>query len=190
MKSALLVIDVQKIYTDSESELFCENADETVSKINSLIENSKDSEVIYVKHVHKKDGTDLGRMYDYYEEEAEEFDFIEDTADVEFDNNLKMLNNSKQITKTRYSSFQGTDLDSYLKGKKIDKVIVCGFMTKFCCESTEREAHDKDYYVDFIIDATGTPGTENYDQVKIREMVGELLDEGFARVMPIEDYLS
>ena len=190
MKTAVLVIDVQNIYTKSESELYCEDAQQTVSKINELIESHKDSEIIYVKHMHKADGSDLGRMYDYYEEEAEEFDFVEGTEDVEYDSTLKILENSKHIIKNRYSAFQYTDLDDYLKEKEIEKLVICGFMTNFCCESTARDAHDKDYYVDFIIDATGTPGTENYGQTEIREFVGELLDEGFARVMSLEEYIN
>lgn len=190
MKNALLIIDVQKIYTVSESEMYCKDAQETVSKINKLIENNNDSEVIYIRHIHKEDGSDLGRMYDYYEEGVDEFEFVEGTDEVEYDDNLKVLDNCKHIVKTRYSAFQGTDLELYLKGKGIDKVIICGFMTNFCCESTARDAHDKDYYVDFVIDATGTPGTDNYDQDEIRKVVGELLDEGFARVMTVEDLLN
>jgi nicotinamidase-related amidase len=178
MKNALLVIDVQKIYTDPDLELYCKNAKETVNMINSLIKNNNNSEIIYIRHIHRENGSDLGRMYDYYEESVDEFSFVENSKEVEFDNNLKILKSSKHIIKTRYSSFQGTDLDTYLKGKNIDKVTVCGFMTGFCCESTAREAHDRGYFVDFITDATGTPQIGNYNQDEIRKMTSNVLDEG------------
>ena len=39
-------------------------------------------------------------------------------------------------------------------------------MTNFCCESTARYAHDVDFHVDFISDATGTPGTDNLSEAR------------------------
>ena len=63
-------------------------------------------------------------------------------------------------------------------------------MTNFCCESTARDALDLDYYVDFVVDATGTPGTDNYDEEEIRIIVGELLSAGFANVYSTKNYLK
>jgi len=63
-------------------------------------------------------------------------------------------------------------------------------MTNFCCESTARDALDRDFYVDFVIDATGTPGTEKFNQKQVRDIVGELLAAGFARVMTAKEILS
>ena len=37
MKSALLVIDAQKVYTNKKSELFCKDSTRTIERINSLI---------------------------------------------------------------------------------------------------------------------------------------------------------
>lgn len=72
----------------------------------------------------------------------------------------------------------------------VDRVVVCGFMTNFCCDSTTRDAHDLDYFVDFIVDATGTPGTADLDQAKIRKVVTRLLAEGYAEVFSTKDYLK
>jgi nicotinamidase-related amidase len=83
-----------------------------------------------------------------------------------------------------------TKLGGLLKKLKVNRVVVCGFMTNFCCESTARDALDLDYYVDFIVDATGTPGTDKYNEQKIRSIVAELLGAGFARITNTEDYLS
>ena len=38
IKSTLLVVDAQCIYTDKSSEMHCQKADDTVSKINKLIQ--------------------------------------------------------------------------------------------------------------------------------------------------------
>ena len=92
--------------------------------------------------------------------------------------------------KNRYSAFAGTDLDQRLRSAKVTRVAICGFMTNFCCESTARDAHDRDYFVDFVLDATGTPGTDNLDEARVREIVGELLGAGFSNVMSTRSHLG
>jgi len=191
MKKALLVIDVQNIYTNRDSELFCRDSKKTTERINQIITGfeSKKLPIIYVRHIHKEDGSDLGRMFDY-SGEFEGFNFKENSIDVEFDSNLVQVENSYKIVKKRYSAFERTDLDQYLKKNNIERIVIVGFMTNFCCESTAREAHDKDYYVDFVIDATGTPGTDNLDEKEIRKIVAELLKSGFATIYKTKDYIN
>jgi nicotinamidase-related amidase len=192
MKTALLVIDPQKIYTDEESEMFCADAAATIKRINSLLENavSKKQLVVLIRHVHKGDGSDVGRLFDFTGEAEEDFNFKENSVEVEYDHRLARPDSAVELTKNRYSAFAGTSLAKTLDKYKIEKVVVCGFMTNFCCESTARDALDRDYYVDFIVDATGTPGTENYDEAEIRTIVKELLSAGFANVYSTKTYLK
>jgi nicotinamidase-related amidase len=192
MKKALIVIDVQKIYTDEESELYCEDSAKTLENINKIIsEFEKGKEPIYlIRHVHKVDGSDLGRMFDFSGEPEEDFNFKEDSDEVEYDDRLIKSKNFIEIIKNRYSAFEGTDLEKHLKKAKVEGIVICGFMTNFCCESTARSAHDKDYFVDFVLDATGTPGTDNIDEKEMRIFVGECLENGFSRVMSTEDFIS
>ncbi len=191
MKTALLVIDAQRIYTDKGSELYCSDSIQTTKRINKLIDSFKKSGelVVYVRHVHKKDGTDLGNLWNHKGGPIEDFQFKEGSSDVEYTESLHRIEGAPEITKTRYSSFPGTTLASILADAEIQRVAICGFMTNFCCESTAREALDRNFFVDFIVDATGSPGTENYDESRIREIVGELLSAGFSRVFSTKDYL-
>jgi len=192
MNTALLVIDAQRIYTDSESEMCCSDARGTVRRINSLIEryDAERLPIFLVRHVHKADGSDLGRMFDFSGEQEPEFNFREGTPEVEYDPQTTRPRSPIEIVKNRYSAFAGTDLDQRLRAAKVDRVAICGFMTNFCCESTARDAHDRDYFVDFIIDATGTPGTDNFDEAKTREIVAELLGAGFSQVMTTRSHLA
>ena len=192
MKKALLVIDAQRIYTSRESELYCKDSRSTIARINSLVERFQRDKapVIYIRHMHKKDGSDLGRMFDYTGEPEDDFNFKEDSEEVEYDVNLIRDNNSVEIIKNRYSAFAGTSLHSTLKKAAVTQVVICGFMTNFCCESTARDAHDLDYFVNFVVDATGTPGTDNLDEKQIRKLVSELLSAGFSQVMSTTKFLK
>lgn len=192
MSKALVVIDVQNIYTNPESELFCVDSKATVKRINQIIESfeRKKLPIAYVKHVHKKDGSDLGRLFDFAGE-FEDFNFKEGSDEVNYDPNLKVVTGSYEFTKNRYSSFTGTGLNEFLKKNKIDTVVIVGFMTNFCCESTTRDAHGLDYFVDFITDATGAPAiNEKLDEKEIRKIVAEFMGAGFARVYDTADYLK
>jgi nicotinamidase-related amidase len=192
MSTALLVIDAQKIYTSPDSEMYCKDSKSTMKKINSLIGvfQLAKNPIIFVRHMHKRDASDLGRMFDYSGEPEEDFNFKEGSEEVEYDDNLIKPAKGSEIVKNRYSAFIGTDLEPKLKTAKVDTVVICGFMTNFCCESTARDAHDRDYFVDFIVDATGTPGTDGMDEREIRKVVGELLEAGFARVKTTKKYLK
>ena len=189
---ALLVIDPQKIYTDPESEMSCSDATETIKRINKLIEHATTNKqlVILIRHVHKRDGSDLGRLFDFTGEAEEDFNYKEGSDEVEYDERLTYPKSAIELTKNRYSAFAGSDLAKTLNKHKIEKVVICGFMTNFCCESTARDALDHDYYVDFIADATGTPGTDNFNEKDIRDIVSKLLAAGFANVHTTKDSLK
>jgi nicotinamidase-related amidase len=192
MKPALLVIDPQRVYTDKNSELYCQSSSTVIKKINQLIAyfQAQNIAVIFIRHVHKNDGSDLGRMFDFSGEFDGEFNFKEGSAEAQYDPRLLFPAEKVDIVKTRYSAFKNTDLNNLLKRMNIDTVVICGFMTNFCCDSTAREAHDLDYFVDFIVDATGTPGTDKMDEKQVRIAVGEFLASGFARVLSTNKYIK
>jgi len=191
MKQSLLVIDAQKVYTEQNSELFCRSSDKTLQKINRLIDyfEKKGLPIFMIRHVHALDGSDTGRLFDYAGD-VDDFNFKEGSREVEYSTGLTRPHDAIELVKTRYSSFQKTKLDELLHKHKIERVVICGFMTNFCCESTAREAHDRDYYVTFVLDATGCPDLQGLKQERIRDIVGKLLEAGFATVVDTDTYLD
>lgn len=188
---ALIVLDPQLVYTNPESELFCKNSDKTIGQINRLIDRFVDDKkpVVLVRHVHARDGSDLGRMFDFAGP-ADEFNFKEGSEEVEFDPRLRRPDDAHEIVKQRYSALQGTALAQYLSRKGINHLVICGFMTNFCCESTARDAHDRDFFVTFVPDACGSPDLPDMNQEKIRKVVSAFLEGGFAIVQDTDDFLG
>src|SRR5947207_4541849 len=121
--TALIIIDAQKIYTDRRSELYSKDANDTIKKINALIGAFQKNRqpIFFIRHIHKLDGSDLGRMFDFTGE-AEEFNFKDGSPEVEYDDKLKRPPAAQEIAKNRYSAFVGTDLDKRLKHAGIDTV--------------------------------------------------------------------
>jgi nicotinamidase-related amidase len=191
-RRALLVIDAQNVYTAAGSPLFCPDSAATVQRINRLIRSFQSSgqPIVLIRHVHRADGSDLGRMFDFLGAWDGNFNFKEGTDEVEYDKNLIRPASAKEIAKNRYSSFVNTGLHRELQDAGVDRVVICGFMTNFCCDTSARDAHDLDYYVDFVLDATGTPGTANMDEEAVRKAEADFMQGGFARVMTTEDFLN
>ena len=190
MKRALVVIDVQKIYCLEDSDYFVEKTETIVKNINSLIKCFEKNEemIIYINHEHSIDGTDSGRMFDFAGE-SEDIEFKRGSKEAEKMDSLYIAENSYEIIKTRYDAFIGTELEDILKENDIEKLVICGFMTNFCCESTARHAHDIDYYVDFVVDAMGTPGTEKFSPEETTKSTVATMESGFAVVVCTEDII-
>ncbi|MDO9084880.1 MAG: isochorismatase family cysteine hydrolase [Anaerolineaceae bacterium] len=49
------------------------------------------------------------------------------------------------LNKTHYSAFWKTDLETTLKEKQVDSVIVCGYMAEYCVLSTLRGAAERGF---------------------------------------------
>jgi len=189
--SALLVIDAQKIYSLKHSKLKVENVEIIVKNINKIIKyfENKSMPIIYIRHMHNSNGSDAGRMYDFTGE-MEEIGFIKGSAEIEYINDLIKVKDSYEIIKNRYNAFFKTKLANILNRLNINHVVIIGFMTTFCCESTARDAHDRDYYVDFIIDATGTPDLERLNQDQIKFASTQTLSVGYANILKTEEFLN
>ena len=59
------------------------------------------------------------------------------------------------------SSFVGTDLEAWLRKNTIDTIVISGYMTQNCCDTTARYAKHLGFNVEFLSDATGTLAFEN-----------------------------
>jgi len=68
------------------------------------------------------------------------------------------------VTKTRYSGFAGTTLDSQLRVRGIQYLFFTGIATNVCVESTLRDAYFHDYWPILLTDGTMPAGDRSvYD---------------------------
>ena len=57
--------------------------------------------------------------------------------------------------KTWFSSFQGTDLQTFLTDRNIQNIVLAGVVTSLCIDSTARAAADLGYNTSILSDCTG-----------------------------------
>jgi ureidoacrylate peracid hydrolase len=71
------------------------------------------------------------------------------------------------VPKPRYSGFAGTALDSILRSRRIETLLVCGVATNVCVESTIRDAFFKEYFPVLIRDACYQAGPDFMQEATI-----------------------
>jgi ureidoacrylate peracid hydrolase len=71
------------------------------------------------------------------------------------------------VPKPRYSGFAGTALDSILRSRRIETLLVCGVATNVCVESTIRDAFFKEYFPVLIRDACYQAGPDFIQEATI-----------------------
>ena len=156
-KSALIVIDMQHYFLDTDSPTFTSGGLAILPTLKRIIGAFREAErpVIFTRHVHHPDNLDSGIMGWWWEGMC-----LEGSPESEIHPDLAPAPNEKVILKHRYSSFYNTDLETVLRCLKIEDLVVSGIMTNMCCESTTRDAYNRDYRVFFLADGTGALNEE------------------------------
>ena len=67
------------------------------------------------------------------------------------------------VRKTRVGPFGTTDLDQQLRGRGIDTLVLAGISTSGVLLSAVRDAHDRDYRLFVLADASADPDPENHE---------------------------
>ena len=193
---ALLVIDVQGEYFDPDGPAYVEHAHDIVGNVNRLIDAFRVAglPIVFLKHAHQVDGSDAGRMGDF-SAPGEEDAFVEGTPRAELIPELHVEPRDVIVVKRRYSAFLGTDLEAVLHTAGVRAVVICGLMTSFCCETTARDAHGRDYEVLFAADAVEGPDLADaegrpvpHDTVLVSTVTA--LGAGFAEIVSAGDVLA
>jgi ureidoacrylate peracid hydrolase len=71
---------------------------------------------------------------------------------AEFYEGIDPLPTERVVIKHRYSAFIRTDLDTVLRARGVESVLVTGVATNVCVETTARDAYMLDYYVTLVED--------------------------------------
>ena len=149
-KSALLVLDMQKYFLEPESHAYIPSAHAILPNMKNLIAAFTKNHwpVIFTRHVNTPQ--DAGTMARWWH------DLIRlDNPISEITPKLDTRNHTV-LQKSQYDAFYQTDLDTLLKQKDIQQVLITGVMTHLCCETTARSAFMRSFDVFFIVDGTAT----------------------------------
>lgn len=85
------------------------------------------------------------------------------TWGTEFLDEVRPAPGEPVIVKHRVSAFYNTDLELRLRALGIERVLLMGCSTDLVVQATAREAHDRDFAVEILSDATSSESLEMHE---------------------------
>lgn len=156
-RPALAVIDMQRYFLDEDADAYLGAPRALVANVTGLIRAFRDSRrpIVFTRHAHRK-GDDAGQMGKWWggklPREGDRYsELIDDVRPEE---------GELVLTKTRYSAFEGTELDAWLLERGVDTLVICGVMTNLCVETTARHAFMKELQPLVVEDACASNSTK------------------------------
>ena len=156
MKSALIVVDMQKDFCYPDGKLF---GGERVTKIFESVVRAVSSArekmpVIFTQDYHRKDDPEF-RIWPEH--------CVAGTKGAEIIDEIEVKENDYIVRKRRYSAFFGTDLDLTLREFGIERLYLAGVLTNICVLHTAGDAALRGYDVAVIKDCTAALNDYDYE---------------------------
>ncbi len=144
MKTALLVIDVQNVYFDGPYTVTYPSG--SLDNILAAMDYAAQNDIACIVVQHQSSSMAAFQKDSYH------WQLHPEVARRKYD----LL-----IEKELPGSFTGTGLEAWLRQNKIEKLVISGYMTQMCCDTTARQAMHLGFAVEFLSDATGTLAISN-----------------------------
>jgi nicotinamidase-related amidase len=160
MKPALLVIDVQNEYFSPHGQWVLPEGRKALEAIQQLISAFRAVQlpVIHIAHEEPDPASPIFRTK---------------TIAVEIIPEITILPGEARILKHVPGAFTQTELETLLRNANCDTVVVCGFMTHLCCDTTTRQASERGFAILFASDATATHDLELHGKVVPYQVIQE-----------------
>ncbi|AMO99934.1 isochorismatase family protein [Collimonas arenae] len=150
MKPALLVIDVQQGLFDETPRPF--EADTVIERINTLTSRARQAgvPVVFIQH------------------ETADDELAHGSQNWQLQCGLQVAPNDTKLRKTTPDSFLHTNLEELLDSWNVEQVVICGYATEFCVDTTTRRAAALGYPVTLAADAHTTHDKKHANGLQIR----------------------
>ncbi|HYD81071.1 MAG TPA: cysteine hydrolase family protein [Paucimonas sp.] len=151
MTTALIIIDVQRGLFDDEPRPY--EADAVVGRINALAERARASgaPVVFVQHERAEGMLQYG------------------SESWQLERNLIVKEGDVFVRKSTPDSFLGTPLAELLAARGAKRLVICGYASEFCVDTTTRRAAALGFPVLLAADAHTTHDKEHAGGRQIRE---------------------
>ncbi|SEF86879.1 Nicotinamidase-related amidase [Nonomuraea solani] len=174
---ALLVVDVQKEYSGSGA-LPVEKFDQSLANIRRLLEAARSSDVatvVHIRHISRVPGDQS---------------FDAGSPGIDFVDSARPEPGELVLTKHYIGSFSNPDLDRFLRGQSVDRIVICGYTSFICCDTTAREAVQLGYKVHFVEDAISEFSLGEISAAELHRIVTAVQGAVFSTVTSTDDAVA
>jgi len=169
MHSALILIDVQKDY-EAGGALEVSNFIPVAENISKLLAWARagNADIFHVRHISADSQSDA---------------FAPDSPGIDFASGFEPLDGEHAFTKSMPSCFVADGFAEALTQGCYDQIIVCGFSSFLCCDSTTRDAYHRGYNVIFVEDAIGEFSFNGMTEEELHAYACAVMGLEFAQVL-------
>lgn len=175
---ALLLIDLQSYFTDSQSRAFLPASVAVLPELLKLSTAWKEAGLPQILSRHIDPESPKKEMESWWKNKLTASDPLSQIISPYRESDIPL------IEKQHYDAFLNTHLKKQLKSSGIKQLIIAGFKTNLCCESTARSAFMHGFEVFFPVDA-GCTNNRAYHEASLLN-----LSYGFANLLLIDDILK
>ncbi|KAL8681432.1 MAG: hypothetical protein Q9186_002437 [Xanthomendoza sp. 1 TL-2023] len=160
MKTALLIVDMQVIFTSMTSRCL-----PNVLTLSAHFQHHSLPR-IFTQHGHTKEELTPPYKNQLVKKWGPSGSIAKDSPDWELMPDITKIaadNDCPIIHKNTYDAFINTNLAEVLKEREIQRVVVCGVMTDCCCDTTARSAFNRGFETWLVDDACGTASEKQHE---------------------------
>lgn len=179
MSEALILIDIQNDYFPGGKNPL-KNTEKTLNNILLLEEyfHKTNKPIFYIQHL-SNGSTPF---------------FIPNTEGAKLSPKLSPKDSDEIIIKHEPNSFYNTNLGKKLIQYNINQLVICGWMTHMCLDTTVRQAYDYGYDITVISDGCTTKDLSLENEIISAEIVNNTflsaLNTKFSNVKSTKNYLK
>jgi nicotinamidase-related amidase len=181
LKTALIVIDVQRAFDEWEAAGKRRNNPEAVARIVDLLAAFRQAgaPVFHIRHQGTRPNSS----------------FLPDRPGFQVKDEAREQDGEPVIVKRVNSAFIGTDLESRLRAAAITTLVICGATTNHCVETSTRMAGNLGFDTRLVRDATWTfdrigPDGDTHTAEAIHAMTLSNLNGEFARIVTASEAMA
>jgi len=191
--TALIVVDPQSVFCSAQSEFVrrqgidTSRVEETVPRLNHFIGACRQAGtmVVYTRQILSEATMPPSlRLYALDEQDRVWF-CLENTPDADWYRKVEPpLEGEPVITKRSFDAFQDTELNLLLQNRGIRTLLVTGFTSNVCVESTARHGFFIGYYIVLVADCANAYNREEHESTVFN------IGKYFGRVVPSSEVVS
>jgi nicotinamidase-related amidase len=174
-RAALLLIDVQREYFAEGGSLRIPDGPMVLARLRHLLEDYREANmpIVHIRHEEAPDAPVF----------AAGGPLVETMPDV------APRHIEPVVTKHSPGAFTDTELSSVLTQLAARTVVIAGFMTHMCCDTTARQAQERGLNVIFLTDGTATRnlmlGDRTVDHLDVQAATLAAQADGFSRLADV-----
>jgi nicotinamidase-related amidase len=189
-RTALINVDLQNCFL-RDSPIAAPEGPVVLERLNRLAAVCRQAgiTIVHTRFVLEPDGSDLGVLGET-SPPARDGLLNRDAPSAQLDQALLVDEGDLILDKPRFGAFSHTALEEILRARGVDTVIIGGVATNVCCETTAREAMQREFHVFFLSDGTAAADMPGASAAELQKASLVTLGFLFAQVLTVDEMIA